>query len=204
MVLWERSPAVRRPQNLKTGLRECWTLEKTLSATSSTAISRPTPFLKNSTRSTQRWNRESWSKRRGKTNISRCAEWVSSFDPGRRHCCNNLTLSNCQNLTFSPIQTRCSSPWWKQCRSCNFIAFVLTFFTNLGSKEKIVLNIEQWKAEEKLWKIYQNLLKPSYDHAKQRRVAYLFSSYFCSGPNSPQTNRQIKSTWAKLWFCVWK
>ena len=48
MVLWERSPAVRRPPNLRTGLRECWTLEKPLSATSSTAISRPTPFLNNS------------------------------------------------------------------------------------------------------------------------------------------------------------
>ena len=64
-VLWERSPAVCRPQNLRTGLRECWMLEKTLilSATASTAISRPTPFLNNSARSTQQWNRERWSKR---------------------------------------------------------------------------------------------------------------------------------------------
>ena len=69
---------MRRPQNLRTGLRECWTLEKTLSATSSIAISRPTPFLNNSARSTARDQpideTEKVDPNVGKTNISRCTD----------------------------------------------------------------------------------------------------------------------------------
>ena len=60
-----------------------------------------------------------------------------------------------------------------------FLAFVNIFFTDSGSKEKIVLNIEQWKNEGKVVWNLSEFVKNLHDHAKQRGVAYLFSSNFC-------------------------
>ena len=75
------------------------------------------------------------------------------------------------------MQTRWSSPM-KTMQWLRFIAFVNIFFINSGSKENIVLNIEQWKNEGKVVWNLSEYVKTFMITQKQRRVAYLFSSIF--------------------------
>ena len=54
-----------------------------------------------------------------------------------------------------------------------------TFFTDSGSKEKNCFEHRTMKNERKVVWNLSEFVKFLHDHAKQRRVAYLFSSNFC-------------------------
>ena len=87
------------------------------------------------------------------------------------------TKLNCQKYyVFS--NANCSSPMKTMQDQISRIR--QQSFYRLGiEKKKVVLNIEQWKTKERLCEILSEFVQFLHDHAKQRRVAYLFSSNFC-------------------------
>ena len=96
----------------------------------------------------------------------------------------------------------CSCPM-KTMQVLNF-SHSSAFFYRLATERKNCFEHRTMKNEGKVVWNLSEILKTFMTHAKQRRVAYLFSSGRLLLPNSSQTTRQIKSTLAQLWLCFLK